>query len=155
MTIEKNAGELEAPSHASESHDSARRSFLRGSASAAILAGFAARLQAQSTGTPPPAPAAWTPDQELRFLVDRISNGWNPEIYQRAVLLGYDAFLEEQLAHTTIADPIVSPMLPQFPTIFKTSKQLYDEHFVVGDINTVTLQLRSATMVRAIYSKRQ
>lgn len=156
MTIEQNnVGELAATRDTFQSHDSARRAFLRGGASAAILAGFGARMQAQAAGALPPAPAVWTPELELRFLVDRISNGWNPEIYARAVQLGYDAFLEEQLAYTTIADPIVTPMLPQYPTIYKTSKQLYDQHFVIGDINTVTVELRAATIVRAIYSKRQ
>jgi uncharacterized protein (DUF1800 family) len=155
MAIDNDVGDLAAASHPSTTPGASRRSFLTASTSAAILAGFAARLQAQSAAAAVMPPAQWTPDQELRFLVDRISNGWNSELYQRAALLGYDAFLEEQLAHTSIPDPTVSPMLPQYPSIFLTSKQIYDQYFVVGNINTSMLELRSATLVRAIYSKRQ
>ncbi|MDZ4775080.1 MAG: DUF1800 domain-containing protein [Planctomycetota bacterium] len=154
MAIETNVNDLAAANDRSPTHDAPRRSFLTATASAAILAGFASRLRAQ-TSLPPPAPVPWTPDLELRFLVDRISNGWNPEIYARAVQLGYDAFLEEQLAPASIADPIVAPMMPQYPTVSLTTKQIYDQYVAPGNVATVMLEFRTATIVRAIYSKRQ
>jgi len=133
-----------------------RRNFLTAGTSAAILAGFASRLHAQAAVSvvgQPPGP--WTADQELQFLVARITNGWNPETYARAVQLGYDAFLEEQLAHTSIPDIEVAPMLSAYPSLTLSSKQLYDQYVVPNNTNTAINELKTATIVRAIYSKRQ
>lgn len=146
---------LESTSIPSTSRDDTRRTFLTAGASAAILAGFASRLRAQPVATALATTYPWTPDQELRFLVDRVSNGWNSAIYGRAVQLGYDAFLEEQLAPNTIPDPQLAAMLPSYPILALTSKQIYDQYLVPGDINPAILEFRTAAIVRAIYSQRQ
>lgn len=153
MALEADVNPLEPSSASSTPPDATRRSFLTAGASAAILAGFASRLRAQPV--PAPAPFTWTPDQELRFLVDRVSYGWNAEIAGRAAQLGYDAFLEEQLAPHTIPDVIVAPMLTAYPILSLTSRQIYDQYVVPGNTTPGILEFRTAIIVRAIYSKRQ
>ncbi|MBL8858060.1 MAG: DUF1800 domain-containing protein [Planctomycetes bacterium] len=152
LTVSAESSATSAPA------DASRRSFLTAGASAAILAGFATRTHAQTQASlagPPPGPWSWTSEQELRFLVARVTNGWNPATYARAVQLGYDAFLEEQLDHTALADPEVTAMLPAYPSLSLSSKQIYDQYVVPNDTNTAINQLKTATIVRAIYSKRQ
>lgn len=151
------ASGLGTPSIPSGHPDDTRRTFLKAGAYAAVLAGFSARLSAQPVAAAATAPQTftWTPEQELRFLVDRVTNGWNAATHTHAIQLGYDGFLQEQLSPWAIPDTELDAMLPSYPILGLTSKQIYDQYYVPGNINGAILEFRTAAIVRATYSQRQ
>jgi uncharacterized protein (DUF1800 family) len=127
-----------------------RRSFLTTGASAAILLGFASKLRAQSGGA-----GTVNGPRDLYFLVDRTSFGWTPTSWAHALAIGYDAFLAEQLAYELIDDSALNTMLAAFPTLTLTSKQIYDQYVVPNQTQVPVLELETAAVVRACYSRRQ
>ncbi len=129
----------------------ARRSFLTVGASAAILAGFSSKLRAQGTSTG----ATVNGPRNLFFLLDRTSYGWTPATWSHALAIGYDAFLAEQLAFELIDDSIADGMLSAYPTLALTSKQIYDQYVTPNQTQVPVLELESATVLRAVNSKRQ
>jgi hypothetical protein len=144
--------------------EASRRKLLTGVGTGAVLAAFGARFAQAATrqpagraGLPPPPgpPASAT----LRFLVERTTYGWTPEVWARAQQLGYEGFLEEQLAYAGIPEnPALVNMLAQFPTLGMTSKQIYDTYFgpQATQPNSVPInELKSASVLRAAYSTRQ
>ncbi len=139
------------------SQPASRRDVLaRGTAIAAVLAGFSRRLQAQGTPAGPHARATRQRLGDLRLLVGRITNGWNQATWDRATTLGYSGFLEEQLAHETIAEnPALVVQLAALPTLTLTSKQLYDTYVVNNQTNTVVGELKTAAVLRGMHSTRQ
>lgn len=117
---------------------------------------FAQRARAQtriSLGQQTAARSASAGD--LRFLVDRITNGWNAEVWARAVELDYAPWLEEQLAPASIDDSAMSAMLAPFATLTMTSKQIYDTYIANGQNAFPILELETAAVLRGAYSKRQ
>ncbi len=86
-------------------------------------------------------------------LVQRITNGVTPAELQRAISLGYDAYLEEQLDYLSIDDSAMQPRLANFPTLGMTPKELVDAYPV--DTYIPFNDLKGATLVRAVHSKRQ
>lgn len=136
----------------------ARRALLaRGVGLAAVLAGFARRSEAQ--GAVPAGlrtRAVAVPAGELRWLVDRITNGWSPAVWDRAQALGYAAFLEEQLHPDALAeDPVLLAALAAMPTLTLTSKQLFDQYVATQQTNVVVNELKAATTLRGMYSTGQ
>jgi len=143
--------------HGGTGHPATRRAVLaRGTAIAAVLAGFSRRLQAQGTPAGPHTRATHQRVGDLRLLVDRITNGWTQATWDRATTLGYSGFLEEQLAYESIPeDPALLAQLAAFPTLTMTSKQLYDTYVVPNQTNLVTGELKVAAVLRGMYSTRQ
>lgn len=90
-----------------------------------------------------------------RFLVDRITNGWNAEVWARAVELGYARWLEEQLDPASIDDSAMSAMLAPFATLTMTSKQIYDAYIQTNQNSVPILELETAAVLRGAHSKRQ
>ncbi len=131
----------------------ARRSFLTLGASAAILAGFASKLRAQQSSTG----ATVNGPRNQYFLLDRSSYGWTSASWAHIQAIGYDAFLEEQLAFELIDDSALNGMLAGFPTLTLTSKQIYDQYVNVtpSQQQVPVLELEGATVLRAALTKRQ
>lgn len=121
--------------------------------------GFISALGAGAAGstllncnTIPPVPlppAAMTDDINLRLL-QRITFGPKTEDVARINAIGYDAFLDEQLDHTSIGDPDLDGMLSALDTIHLDISQLSGRLPA-----TVAAQLVQATMIRAVHSNRQ
>jgi uncharacterized protein (DUF1800 family) len=147
---------LQAPSPAPGL--STRRAVVNAGLYAAVLAAFGRRAAAQSASPTSLADLPITVTGDLRFLVDRITNGWNPAAWARAQLLGYDAYLEEQLAYTTIPEsPVVVTMLNSFTTLNMSSKAIWDQYFDDEDAssNVPIRELEMAAILRGALSTRQ
>ena len=86
-------------------------------------------------------------------LVQRISQGFNQAEYDRAVAMGYDAYLEEQLDYLAIDDSAMEPRLANFPTLGMSPAELLDNF--LQDNYIPFNELKGATLVRAVHSKRQ
>jgi len=95
-------------------------------------------------------------DSLLRFLVDRTSFGWHQREWNEAKALGYQAYLERQLDPASIDDSASESWIAtNYPTLSMTSKQLYDTYGVTGQYQVPMTQLKTATLLRAAYSRRQ
>lgn len=109
-----------------------------------------------SSGTPSGGgPVPPTAQSELELLLSRVTYGHDAATHARAVDLGYEAWLEEQLAPETIADGACDVLLAGFPTLTLSSKQNYEQYYAQGNAARIALELRAATMLRAAFSKRQ
>ena len=109
-------------------------------------------LTGSSNGLPE-APRPAPRRQALKALVNRVTFGWTPDEFAHARSLGYDAYLEEQLDPYSIDDSDCDLRLANLPTIFLTPKQLAAQY--TDQTAEPFFQLKSATLVRAVYSKRQ
>ena len=119
-----------------------RRELLRG-----LTGGSApAALSAAKVGDRKPRTA-------VHALVDRITQGFQLEELQRAEALGYRAYLEEQLDPDSIDDSATDARLANFPTLSMSPKELTDTYAM--DTEIPFMELKGATLVRAVHSKRQ
>lgn len=150
-----------APTRADDAQGGpSRRGFVAAVTTATVLAGFARRAHsATGQSLPPQSPLRRVPAGELRFLVDRITNGWTPAVWARANELGYAAFLEEQLAPASIPeDAFVTATLGAMTTLNLSSKQIFDTYFSAGatlPASVPVTELRTAAIVRGAFSTRQ
>lgn len=124
---------------------STRRAFF-GALSA--LAASAATAEAQLR-TPTPAKPRVLPDAELK-LARRVTNGLTPDVIADVYSAGYTGYIEWQLNPQAINDGECDARLAPYPLINLPTPQLYAQ-----DSTTVQTQLIEATILRAIYSKRQ
>ncbi len=99
------------------------------------------------------------PAGELRFLVNRITNGWTGMEWAHAETLGYAAYLEEQLhPETIVEDPTLVTILGSMTTLGLSSKQIYDTYFAPGAPQPGSLpvnELENAALLRATLSRKQ
>lgn len=102
----------------------------------------AATAPADAAGLPPPAPNV--------YLVNRLTFGQTAADLARAAQLGWDGFIEEQLNPEQIDDSALDSALGAFPTLFMRPDRL-----LAMDKQTVAAELVAATILRAIYSRRQ
>lgn len=109
----------------------------------------------QATAQPAPPPVFTPGIADLRFLLSRITYGYDAATTARAQTLGYAAFLEEQLHPELIADTTLDAMLAPLTTLAATSQQNYDNYYVHGNGTFITSQLKTAAVLRAAFSKRQ
>jgi uncharacterized protein (DUF1800 family) len=158
MTLEHDSDTL---SHVPDGQGASRRALVRAAGAAALSSAIASRATAASAqvGSGPHRRAGPAPAGELRFLVDRITNGWSSAEWARAESLGYSAYLEEQLNPAAIAEnPALLGLLAPFTTLGMTSKQLYDAYFGPGATlfgGTVLDELEEAAILRGALSNRQ
>lgn len=127
-----------------------------GPTSSGLRARLAAHLSGGSFGltTPltPPAPARGRRDP-LLLLMQRITHGFHPAEYERARGMGYQAWLEEQLAPAGLDDSALETRLTHFTGLTMSPKELFETY---GDDPTRPyMELKIATVARAIESKRQ
>jgi hypothetical protein len=86
-------------------------------------------------------------------LVHRITQGFSLAEYERARALGFDGYLEEQLDHLAIDDSAMEALLPRFPVLAMSPREVY-----FGFSDRVTLAnryLKNASVARATNSRRQ
>ncbi len=103
--------------------------------------------------------AAWASLNQFDFMaLNRISFGARVEERERFVEIGLQNYLEEQLDFESIDDFSCDLRLSAFTTLHKDaneleaiSNQLFDGY----DRKTVPNELRQATLIRQLYSKRQ
>ncbi len=116
------------------------------------LGGAAVMSAMQSARALPSAPQM---PADIRFLLSRITNGYDAATQARALALGYGAFLEEQLHPETIPDVRGDAVVAMFPTLGRTSQDNYVNDYLQGRAEMLRTQLRCATIMRAAYSSRQ
>ncbi len=117
-----------------------------------------ASLRSQQGTALPPSPSAppAVPVDDHLTLVSRATFGYTPAEYQRARALGFDGWLNEQLAPTTIDDSDLDDRLSKFDTLSMDLETLYNTPLGSGTgDHHVNLVLRDARLLRARYSKRQ
>lgn len=96
--------------------------------------------------------------REIFLALSRLTFGPRVEERQRAAEIGLPAWLEEQLAPEAIEDAGVRVLLGQFDTLTMRAHELHawsDLLFDDEDRNTAPDELRRATLLRQIYSRRQ
>lgn len=86
----------------------------------------------------------------MRRFLDRAGFGPRPEDLDRAMELGLEGCLEEQLCETTLGDPEVDARLGALRTLTLPPAALPQE-----DYGTIAIELTGATLLRAIASRRQ
>jgi uncharacterized protein (DUF1800 family) len=94
-------------------------------------------------------------DPELIFLVKRITQGFTLEELELARALGYEGYLEYHLDHLAIDDSALEARLEALPTLNLSPKVLYDQYLLTNQGATVVRELRSAVVLRSIFSRRQ
>ena len=99
------------------------------------------------SGRPPELPA------NLRRLVARTTYGIDAEEAQRALDLGYEGYLEYQLAYDAIDDSALNAKLAPLTTLTSTPKERL-EAIIREDFSSVE-EFLTATLLRGAYSKRQ
>lgn len=132
----------EGRGHSPHSADffSARRGFLFGGS---LLAAFLAAGERRARAGGPPSAEKW--------LVDRVTMGLTQAELTQAQTLGYDDYLEYQLAYEQIAeDPALLARLANLTTLTMTADQL-----VPIPPGQVQNELTEATILRAVFSRQQ
>ncbi len=137
-----------------------RRTFLKlaGLVAAGVTVGACAPVYRQLAGVPP----VWRPwpdvDPALFTALNRLTFGPRPEELARAAEIGLAGWIEEQLAPETLADDGTDLQLRRFPTLTRAAHELHawsDKLFDDQDRATVPAELRQATLLRQVYSRRQ
>lgn len=117
---------------------------------AAQLDALATRLQAAASAAPQVAPAL-TPEHRL---LNRVTCGASLLDHQRIASLGYQGFLEEQLAFQTLDDSALEAALRDaLPSLGLSPAQIWSQYQEDGW--TPIFELLIATIYRQIYSPRQ
>lgn len=119
---------------------------------AAFWGGLAAAAGKASAQAQPPSyvSADVDPGSMLLRLVDRATMGRNAEQIALAEQLGFAGYLEHHLNHLAIDDSALDARLSTFTTLPMNPQQLYPltPGQVIGELS-------AATILRAVYSKRQ
>jgi uncharacterized protein (DUF1800 family) len=115
-----------------------------------LLAGAAGAAQAKADDPTLPAP------NELALLLNRTSFGIRDEEYQLAQQIGYDAWLERQLAYEALDDSALeSSLATALPTLAMSNIQLIELAQQTGRQFQAVDELRAATLLRQLYSPKQ
>lgn len=137
-----------------------RRDFLKLTSLVATSAALAAcnpTLFQRAAGRP--AFAAWEPISPADFrALNRLTYGPRPEERARLAQIGLQGWVEEQLAHESIDDFACNLRLKSFDTLNMKAHELVDfSDKILDDVDmqTVPAELRQATLVRQVYSRRQ
>jgi Protein of unknown function (DUF1800)/S-layer homology domain len=88
-------------------------------------------------------------------LVSRATFGWTPQVERDVLDVGWEAWLDAQLAPTTIADPVVQGMVDHYLTLGNTNLQNEALKDTVEDFwLLIGGELAHSTLLRALYSRR-
>jgi len=134
-----------------------RRAILSALAAGASIAGLSGTAAAQSAASggasSPRSPRRRDP---LLLLLQRTTNGYLPEEETLARSLGYEGWLEYQLAPENIDDSAAEALLVNYGTLGMSAKELFDT-FGPGSsaVGVPSTQLTGAALVRGSFSKRQ
>ena len=123
-------------------------------ASSGALARLRARLARLGVAaSAPPLPSKLPKRDPVLALVQRVTQGFELGEYERARALGYHAYLEEQLAGSTLDESELEARLARMPSLAMSPKELVDTY--ADDIGTPFLELKGALVLRAVYARRQ
>lgn len=132
----------------------AARSIAGGTAGAVGVGGVAA-LAASTVARGQDAPMDVDPGALIHRLVNRITFGLTQAELAQATALGYEGYLEQQLNPEGIPeDAALLDRLSALPTLSYSGSQLYDT-VLVPSATQIVNELIEATILRAVYSKRQ
>ena len=144
-----------------------RREFFRTTGLAAVYMALPAWLSAcQRDAAPAAAPLAtpqtWDDPQpgahaDVVHLLNRITYGPRPGEVERIAALGWEGFLEQQLAPDQIDDAALERRLAAFKTLPMSSAELFAQYPQKGQPGprAIVLELEAASLLRAIASERQ
>jgi uncharacterized protein (DUF1800 family) len=131
-----------------------RRTLFRSAAAGAALAGLPAELLADSRPAIPwkaASPGALPPPDPEVHLVNRTAFGHTAESLDHARRVGFENFVAEQLYPENLDDGDLDDTLRElFPTLTMSAARLLQL-----EKSQVVLELKSATVLRAILSRRQ
>lgn len=111
----------------------------------------AAARQADLLGAPDRRPVV-SLSPEVRHVIARLSFGATPALVEEVEGLGAGAFVEQQLAPERIDDSALDPVLAGFPSFSLSNAQIRARY---GDGSDQVRELRHATLLRALWSRRQ
>jgi uncharacterized protein (DUF1800 family) len=145
-----------------------RREFFRTTGLAAAYLALPAWLSACRRDAAAPAaatlatPQAWddpqpAPHPQIVHLLNRITYGPRSGEVARVAALGWDAFLEQQLAPDQIDDAALDRRLAAFETLSMSSADQFERYPQKGQPGprAIVLELEAASLLRAIASERQ
>jgi uncharacterized protein (DUF1800 family) len=144
-----------------------RRGLLKGAGVAAAVSAFRWPAEALAAAEPARllpveelkgiAPRISQPVDRVALLLRRVTFGVRPEELDRARGMGIAAWLDEQLHPETLDDSETDAQVAAlFPTLGKSAQELFDIAEQAEDGGwSVALELKRATLYRALYSKRQ
>lgn len=132
-----------------------RRDFLRTlgitSAGLALNAGTFATVLAQA----PPNSFAPSNRDPINHVLNRLTYGATPDLYDHVRTIGIDAFIEEQLNPDAIDDSDLETRIhAEYDTTYLSTVEIIEQYQGMG-LNPILLQLMSVNILRAHYSKRQ
>jgi hypothetical protein len=92
----------------------------------------------------------------LLTLIHRATQGFQSGAFEEAQGMGYGAWLEWQLAPESIDDTALDAILGGFPNMTMSTKEIWDAYGgVMGEGTVPITELRAATLLRSIYTRRQ
>lgn len=92
-------------------------------------------------------------DPTVRAVLNRATFGFSQTAYDEAAVMGVEDYIEWQLAPDLIDDSAAEARLAVYDTLNMSSQQVYDTYRNMS--NVPILQLMEATVVQAVYSRRQ
>ena len=105
--------------------------------------------------TPRARAAGAVPDLR-RWVLDHATAGFTLRDWDEVQRLGYDAWLERQLDWQNLPDPAMDDLLArEFPSLTMDYGRLYHEYTIKGLDYIPMAELKSAAILRALYSRRQ
>jgi uncharacterized protein (DUF1800 family) len=90
-----------------------------------------------------------------RRVIDRATWGWTPQLESEVRSLGWERWLDQQLAPSSIPDPEVDQMLAGYVTLGASNDENYRRSANEGQDALVRGEIRQATVLRQVHSKRQ
>ncbi|HET7844533.1 MAG TPA: DUF1800 domain-containing protein [Xanthomonadales bacterium] len=122
----------------------------------AVRRAFLEQLAGRGEPSPKAADAALPAPSAIALLLNRTSFGIREAELSAATAVGYDAWLEYQLAWEQIdVAPLESQLATALPTLAMTNGQLLEQARAGGDQFQAVNELRVATFLRQVFSPRQ
>ncbi|OWY62756.1 hypothetical protein B7486_56725, partial [cyanobacterium TDX16] len=90
-----------------------------------------------------------------RRIIDRATWGWTPDLETEVRSVGWERWLDQQLAPSTIPDSEVDALLAGYVTLGASNDENYRRSTSQGQDALVRGEIRQATILRQLHSKRQ
>lgn len=90
----------------------------------------------------------------ISHIINRLTFGVTPDLYDHVKLIGIDAFIEEQLNPDSVDDSELDELLANFDVTWMTTSEILDKYRGMG-LGPVLRQLVYVYILRALYSHRQ
>ena len=134
-----------------------RRRFLTtalgGAVSAGTFGSFATYALADKVFDVPDEVDVADLDPAILQLINRTTFGFTTSLYEEVSAMGFDEYVESQLDYEHVNDALVDARLASYETLFMSSQEIYDTYR--EERGVPIRQLVEATVLRAIFSKRQ